>query len=366
MTFELKPDFEAVMDRFEAWWEGAVIDRPLAGITVPKPAGERMSVPVSRHATERDRWMDTDFVVATLSAHLGNTHFLGEALPVAMPNLGPDVFAALYGCPLTFGETTSWSEPILDDLSPTSIASLRFDPDNVYFRKILDLTDALVEAGRERFIVGYTDLHGGGDALAALRDPQNLLFDTIENPDGIKAALPRITRDFLAFYDLLHDRLSASGMPSTTWLHATCRGRCYVPSNDFSCMIAEAAFEDLFIPGIIEECRHMDRNIYHLDGPQALRYLDRLLEISEIHAIQWVPGAGRNYWADWIEVYQRIQARGKALMLISMPVEDLPLLFDSLAPEGVWIDNISGLTTVDEAEAVLARLKTWTGRGRAG
>jgi hypothetical protein len=31
---------------------------------------------------------------------------------------------------------------------------------------------------------------------------------------------------------------------------------------------------------------------------RSLRYLDCLLEIPEIHAIQWVPGAGREYWAD--------------------------------------------------------------------
>jgi hypothetical protein len=46
----------------------------------------------------------------------------------------------------------------------------------------------------------------------------------------------------------------------------------------------------------------MDRCLYHLDGPQALRYLDRLLEIPAVHAIQWVPGAGRDYWVDWISL----------------------------------------------------------------
>jgi len=364
MAFELKPDFDVVMDRFEAWWQGMVIDRPLASITLPKPAGARVPVPERRHATLRDRWMDTEFVVASHVARLHNAQFIGEALPVAMPNLGPDIFAACYGCPLTFGEHTSWSEPILDDLSPASVASLALDTENEYYSKIIELTDALVAAGQGRFMVGYTDLHGGGDALAAFRAPLNLLLDTIENPDGIKAAIPHITQDFLAFYDTLYERLSAAGMPSTTWLHATCRGRFHVPSNDFSCMISDAAFEDLFIPGIIEECRHMDRNMYHLDGPQALRYLDRLLDIPEIHAIQWVPGAGHDYWADWIEVYQRIQARGKAFVTGCVPLADLPLLFNSLAPEGVWIGGIAGLKTMDEAEDVLARLKTWVGRGR--
>ena len=124
-------------------------------------------------------------------------------------------------------------------------------------------------------------------------------------------------------------------------------------------MISDEAFEELFVPGIIRECRHMDRCLYHLDGPQALRYLDRLLEIPEIHAIQWVPGAGQDYWADWIDVYRRIQAAGKA-MQFWLPAKDLDRLFESLSPEGVWISGLSGISNRDEADAALAKLCGWT------
>ena len=98
----------------------------------------------------------------------------------------------------------------------------------------------------------------------------------------------------------------------------------------------------------------MDRCIYHLDGRQALRFLDILLEIPEIHAIQWVPGAGYDYWADWIEVYRRIQGKGKALQILSIPANDLPHLFEALRPEGVWISHVSGITNRDEAQAAVA------------
>jgi hypothetical protein len=156
--------------------------------------------------------------------------------------------------------------------------------------------------------------------------------------------------------------LSDAGMPSTSWLRATCKGKYHIPSNDFSCMISDDAFEDLFIPGIIRECKHMDRCIYHLDGPQALRYLDRLLEIPEIHAIQWVPGAGQEYWGDWIKVYQKIQSKNKA-MCINLHVKDLELLFESLAPEGVWISSLSGVKDIEHAEIELNRISKWTGKG---
>ena len=358
--FKLKPDFEQVLNRYEAWWECEIIDRTLVSITYP--AAQRHPVPTSDHATFRERWMDTEFIVSRRDTELRNTVFFADSLPVAYPNLGPEVFSAFYGCGMEYGDQTAWSEPCLSDWSPESLARLQLDKESFYLQKLHELTDVMLEVGRGNYIVGYTDLHGGGDAIAALRNPQNLLIDTLECPKKIKTLCDRITTEFLGIYDIFHEKLSAAGMPSTTWCSATGKGKYHVPSNDFSCMISDAAFEDLFIPGIIQECRHMDRNMYHLDGPQALRFLDRLLDIPEIHAIQWVPGAGNDYWGDWIEVYQRIQARGKALQIISVPIEDLPRLAEVLDPHGVWISRVEGIENEADARSALSELERWTRR----
>lgn len=360
--FELKPDFEKVLDRCEAWWNCQIVDRPLVSLSVPRPLAEQRPWPRKHHASIRERWLDTEYVVETQSIALRNQLFLGDSLPVTFPNLGPEVFSAFYGCEMEYGEDTGWSKPILHDMSEASMARLKLDKGSFYFRKVLEIMDAMMEAGRGVFLVGYTDLHGGGDALAAFRDPQELLLDTIESPAAIKALCDRITGDFLQVYDLYHERIMAAGMTSTTWCPMTCKGKFHIPSNDFSCMISGEAFEDLFMESIIRECRHMDRNLYHLDGPQALRFLDRLLDIPEIHAIQWVPGAGHDYWAEWIPVYQRIQERGKAMQINYVPVEDLPRLFSVLKPEGVWLNGVGGVATPEQAESVLQLVSTWTGK----
>lgn len=360
--FAYKPDCEEVLKRFEAWWERAILDRPLVSIAIPRPETDRRPPPRKSHESLRDRWMDTAYVVENTDVQLRNTLWCADSLPVAWPNLGPEVFSAFYGCGMEYGEETAWSTPILSDWSEESVNALRLSRDNFYFQKIVEMTDALIDAGRGKFIVGYTDLHGGGDAIAAFRDPQQLLIDTIEHPAEITSLCERVTTDFLEVYDLFHERLSAAGMPSTTWCPATCRGKFHIPSNDFSCMISNRTFEELFLPGIIRECRHMDRCMYHLDGPQALRFLDRLLEIPEIHAIQWVPGAGRESWTEWAGVYQRIQQSNKALQILSVPAKELHSLFEVLSPEGVWISAVSGISSEEEAEAVLRLVATWTRR----
>jgi hypothetical protein len=360
--FSCKPDFETVLNRYDAWWQCEILDRPLVNIAFGKPESERIRPPESNHATLRDRWMDAQFQADLAHAQMHNTVFYADALPKVIPNLGPEVFSAFYGCPLEFGTRTSWSEPILHDWSDESLAQLQLDRDNTYYRAILEITDALLEVARGQFIVGYTDLHGGGDAVAAFRDPQALLIDTLEYPEKIKLLCDRITDDFLDVFDLYHDKLSAEGMPSMGWAPVAGSGKVHIPSNDFSCMISQEAFEDLFVPGIVRECKHMDRNLYHLDGPDALRFLDLLLDIPGIQAVHWVPGAGQDYWADWIEVYQRIQARGKAMQILHVPADDLPLLFRSLDPHGVWVSGVSGIGNQEQADAVLNQFATWTKR----
>ena len=83
--FELKPDLEQVLERYEAWWECAVVDRPLVSMTFGRPGAEQVPYPESRYATLWDRWMDTQYQVESAVARLSNSVFYADALPVIAP-----------------------------------------------------------------------------------------------------------------------------------------------------------------------------------------------------------------------------------------------------------------------------------------
>ncbi len=359
---EFKPDYELVAARYEAWWDCQVLDRPLVSITWAKPENEQVPLPQSRHLTLRERWLDCEHQARMAHARLANQFFYADALPVCFPNLGPEIFSAYYGCELEFGEDTVWSVPIAEWDWDTA-RELRPNISGEYFQKTLELTRALVECARGKFIVGYTDLHGGGDALAAFCDPQRLCLDLLTHGEAIGRFNARLTQDFLEVHGLFHEMLSAAGMPGTSWLPAVCRGKFHIPSNDFSCMVSSDMFEAVFLPEIARECAAMDRNIYHLDGLGALRHLDHVLELPNLHAIQWVPGAGREHWRQWVEVYRRIQGCGKAFT-IQVPMAELDELMDCLRPEGAWI-TVGGVGDRETADAALRALSRWRGHGRA-
>ena len=354
--FELKPDYAASKARIDAFWERELIDRPVVQFGLAKAPNEWLPLPLSTHATPAARWLDTEFQTALAVANLSNRHFLGDTLPVVWPNLGPEVFSAFYGCPLQFGDYgTSWSSPILHDWAGAD--SLQLDWEHPHLRKLLEMTDSLLAAGKDKFIVGMPDWHPGGDCIAAFRDPMNLAFDMHDNPDAVKALLPRVTADYFRLYDFFYAKLRAAGQPISTWLTLVSDDKYYVPSNDFSILIGTEMFEEIFVPGLIEECRFLDRSIYHLDGPGALRHLETILAIAELDALQFVPGAGNEGFARWVDVYRRAQAADKAIEVFCT-FSEVDQVMAALDPHGVYL-QVSDAPSVEAGQSLLKQLEHW-------
>jgi len=356
MEFKLKPDYEKVKERYDAFWHREIIDRPPVSIILP--AEKIKPLPQKKYKSQEERWLDVDFRAECLAIEMENRVYYADALPVAWPNMGPEIFSAWCGCGYEFGEHTTWSIPCIHDWE-TDADKAVFNEEHPLFKATVEFTKRLLEYGRGNFIVGLTDFHPGGDHLAALRDPQNLAIDMIENLDHVKAKLESAEKEYFHVYDIFYNMLRAEGMPITSWLPLIHDGRFYIPSNDFSCMISKEMFDDVFLPGIIRECQFYERSIYHLDGPGALRHLDSLLEIKELDAIQWVCGAGNEGYAKWVKVYQKIQNAGKAIEL-NVHLNELSMVFETLRPEGVWFSAIYGIKDKETADEVLKRIAKWS------
>jgi hypothetical protein len=361
MTFTFKPDYEQTRQRIEAFWNREPADRPVAVFHLAKPFEEQVLLPIPHHRDAQERWLDTQYQAEYALANLQNQLFLGDTLPIAWPNLGPEIFSVLYGCPLHFGDYgTSWTDPILHDWEQAD--QIQLDWSSPYLQKLIEMTDVLLELGKDRFIVGMSDWHPGGDCLAAFRDPQNLAMDLITNRAQVEALLARIEADYYAVYNLFYSKLHAAGQPITTWTPLVSEGKYYVPSNDFSIMISKTMFNEIFLPGIKRECQFYDRSIYHLDGPGALRHLDALLAIPELNALQFVPGAGNEDFRRWIEVYRKAQKAGKGIQVICN-VDEIAEITSTLNPLGVYL-SISGVEHVDTAHNILRALERWAREGR--
>ncbi len=356
MPFSLKPDYERSAERYRAFWDRDVLDRPPVCFRFPVECPAEL--PEKKYATLEERRLDVEFRAECAAIELGNYEYLGDALPVAWPNMGPEIFSIWCGCRYHFGERTTWTDPCIE-VWERDFAATRFNIEHPLFVLLDRFTDLLLDLGRGRFIVGLTDFHPGGDHLAALRDPAELAVDLVENVEWVRRKLEESADEYKKAYDHFYFKLRAAGMPITSWTQLIHEGRYYIPSNDFSCMISPRMFQDVFLPGIIDECRFYERSIYHLDGPGALKHLDALLEISDLDAIQWVPGAGNEGFSRWVDVYRKIQRAGKSLQIVGIEASELSTLFEHLRPGGVYISSVGGVSTREEARAVMSRLEKW-------
>jgi hypothetical protein len=359
--FDFKPDYEQTKKRIDAFWHGELIDRPIVQFGLSKPSDRLKPLPESRHASSRDRWMDAQFQADFALANLNNQEFLGDTLPIVYPNLGPEIFSVFYGCPIHFGDFgTSWTDPILDDWD--QVDNLQFNWDSPYLHKLHEMTDVLLDIGKGKFIVGMTDWHPGGDAIAAFRDPQNLAVDMIEHQQEVMHLLDRIEGDYFKVYDVFYNKLTEAGQPCTSWTSLIHDGKYYIPSNDFSIMVSKRMFDEVFLPGITRECQFLDRSIYHLDGPGAIRHLDSLLSIQELNAIQFVPGTGNEVYERWIGLYQKIQKAGKGIQVLCS-IGDIERVIETLDPHGVFL-SVSGVPDRETGLNLIKRLEKWAvGKG---
>ncbi|MBT5873046.1 MAG: hypothetical protein HOH43_06470 [Candidatus Latescibacteria bacterium] len=349
---EFKPDWPQACERFEAWWAGEVMDRVALQVTSPRDGCQDADHQRSTH----NQWTDVARIVETAEERMRVTFYGGEAFPVYFPNLGPDVFSAYLGSELVFDAHTSWAEPIIMDWD--DMPDLRFDRNNRWWKLTLELIDQGMTRAPQRYFVGLTDLHGGMDALAALRGREQLCVDLIERPDAVKDLMRNvITPLWFEIYDGMYQRSRGKQTGTSTWLTAWSPGKWYPTSCDFAALISPDMFDEFVLPDITEEVLWLDRSLYHLDGPDAVRHLDSLLKIPDLGGIQWVPGAGAPPMTEWIPLLKRVQKAGKLLHL-SIKADEVEPLLKTLSARGLMLSTQCATET--EARRLLSDAETWT------
>ena len=354
LTLETKPDFEAAMQRVEAWFAGELLDRPPVRFSRHNAEFETPIDKLQGQAL-RERWFDVDFQIKAFLDSIAGRRFLGETFPIFWPNLGPEVYAAFYGCPLVYGEVTSWAVHCVG--SRADLARLHLDAEGEYMRSLDELTARALELASGRFLVGYTDLHPGIDTAVAWRGQEAFCLDLYDDPAFARSLLDLASADFCGIYDRFDSVLKAAGQPSVTWMGIPAWGRMHIPSCDFASMLSPAHFEEFVLPELERECALMTHNVFHVDGKGVARHLDRILELQRVQACQWVQGVGDDEpIMQWVPLIRRIQDRGKGVVVDLKPSE-LEAFMAAVKPRGIYL--CIGASCEDEELAILRKLEAW-------
>jgi hypothetical protein len=320
------PDFPQIAQRSEAWWAHECLDRPLfIGMANPRP--ER---PITRRLElldQPDEWFAAKY------ADMLQIHRVGDALPHVRADFGAVLLGGMLGGQIEFGADTTWTHAFIDD-EWSNAPDWQLRDDNPWWRMLQARAERIAREARGRFLLCTPDLGGSGDVLLNLRGSAALCMDVAEHPERITAAANAIYPSWRKAFRRLYEIALGAGSGLIHWVGLWSNRPYMVPACDFNFMIGPRQFQQLLLPDIARQAETVGRAVFHLDGPGATRHIDALLEVSAIHAIQFTPGAGTPSALRWVEMFQKVQRKGRSLLIIC-PAEEVMALCEALRPEGL-------------------------------
>ena len=326
-----------VLDSHTRWWAGE-LDRPLMLLTLygGHPAAGKAKAPLLSQATCTDfRWSPEE-LIEKLDEHLSTFEFAGDGYPrVNFDSFGPGVLAALCGARLDNSSGRVWFFPERE--RKLSEIHAVYDPENRYAERIKSIYRAGMEKWDGLVVMGMPDLGGVMDVAATLRGTENLLIDLIDEPDEVLRLIGEIEAAWYAAYEDFSSVLHPTGanMGYADWCGLLSREPSYILQCDFCYMIGNEMFRQFVLPTLKRDTEKLTNTIYHLDGIGELRHLDSLLSLPDLNAVQWVSGAGQPGPMHWLDVYRKIRAAGKGVMLLGSGRE-APDVIGEIGGKGVY------------------------------
>ncbi|MGI6566542.1 MAG: hypothetical protein ACOX3I_04325 [Limnochordia bacterium] len=348
-------NYSQAFRRIEAWWHGDMIDRACIAFSVPKPGLEAQldTIGLNRFWPSEDEEPLLEELVDEFARLIDSRMYFGEAIPT-IPHLygargTPMTIGAYLGGKVLFKPETVWIEPIIDDWDTFEVL---FDPENRWWKYSCQLLELSAKKSQGKYLTSMPDY---GDALTTfslLRGNLELVYDIVDS----KEKVVRARDQFVALWKKCHQAnwdVYRRALPGdTSWL-IWAPGKTYAAQCDFSVLLSPSLFEELVVPELEMLGEYVDYIVWHLDGPDEIKYLDRLLEIPEIKAIQWVPGAGKPTAVHWLDLLKRVQKAGKSLYVYAENETEVETLLRELSPRGLFISGGFTGKSVEEAEALI-------------
>jgi hypothetical protein len=173
--------------------------------------------------------MPVEEVVDCYEPFFEATHYYADAFPWWFVNFGAGIVAGFLGANI---DSRSEPTPTVWFTPPHRVEieslSLKYDPENAWWKRARELTAALVDRYDGRLAVSQTDLGGNLDILASFRETERLLFDLVDHPEHVERLAGKITALWLQYYDELDALIRPACRGTTTWAPIWSTGTTYI------------------------------------------------------------------------------------------------------------------------------------------
>ena len=310
-----KKNWAETQEKMLRWWNRENTGRPVMIVMAEKP--EKIPLdPKYEYNDVLEKYTNPEKMVAHFRNRCENTEWLGESFPNLSADFGPGSVAGYLGSEIKFAWDTVWFEECVEDWN--EVPPLKFDPENKWFRKHLEVVKECTRLAGGDFLTTIPDLMENIDVLASLRGAQDTIFDMMDEPEMVKERIAQIQDSYFEFYDRFYDVVKGEdGSSAYTVFTIWGPGKTAKLQCDFSAMMSPDQFREFIQEPLREQARKLDHVLYHLDGPDAIRHVDALMEIEEIDALQWTSGdhGPDGTLEEWYGIYDKARRAGKNLWI---------------------------------------------------
>ena len=312
-----KENWKETKERFNGWWKHSNTDRPLMRIVARRKKPLGMPEEVWEPKTPKEKYLDVERKVKRLRNYCKTHIFMAEAFPSLDINIGAGSMAVYLGLEPEFRWDTVWFKSCIDDWDKWE--TLEYDSHNYWWAQHLDLIKRGKELAQDEFMVAIPDIIENLDILSAMRGAQNLCFDIMDQPKLVKDYIHQLDELYFKYYDSMYNITKNKDNSSIyTTFSIWGPGKTAKIQCDFSAMISQDQFREFALPSLRKQCQKLDFSLYHLDGPNAIKHVDALMEIEELDALQWTAGVGQPDGGNekWYPIYDKVMAANKSLWIM--------------------------------------------------
>lgn len=299
----------------EKWWNHET-ERPIIQVTLSKSQPQPSKTRGELLDMLYDFNISCEDVVREYKKTYENTIYLGDAFPqFYMRSTG--VLGAMLGQTYNIDKLrgTIWFEEMkgkeLDEIHP------ELKDDNALFNRGKELIKAFQNELKDNIAIGIPNLGGMMDIVESMRGANNSLLDLYDDPDEVIRLNNDIYQAFEKAYQENIDTIDNEHVLGYTgWITLLSQKPYFISQCDFCCMIGPDQFEEFVAGTLDKEAKLIERSFYHLDGPGAVRHLDRIIKCG-FKGIQWINGAGAKPLDDpiWDDIYKKVHNAGLLLQV---------------------------------------------------
>jgi len=351
----LKNNEEEARERSRAFWHGKSLGRP--GLIVHakdksfKPIEWKGAALSKKEADFNPEWHEWSCYNGLFS-----NKYLAEAIPSVTVNFGSHLamLAILAGADYEYDDS-AWIVP-KDNVLEIDVP--KFDPNCELIKKLEDCFEKIIDVVEDKAAICPPIMLDAITTLSMMHTSEELCVSLVEESEKVKRLTQDMTTLNMDWFEHFYRFLGQRGYTdNTSWYSLLSEGRMDAMQCDFSVMLSADMYEEFVLPDLKRMSAYFENGIYHHDGVEQFRFIEKIASAPKMKVIQWNPVNWQNIPPEeHLHYYKQIKELGLSLYIFTKSVDDAVYLTKKLGPDGLML-TLPMFECEEDANAAISRIQ---------